>query len=114
MFVYTAQLLNFIPERCVVFGNSNSTVEAAHDARMKCVVVASKHPVYEHRAADLVVGHLDELSIVDLKNLIALDSREFDSGDPKAEMELEEDSSPILVMVRWIQVYNLLFSRFCN
>ncbi|KAM1079971.1 hypothetical protein ACFX2I_014595 [Malus domestica] len=72
MFEYTAQLLKFILERCIVFGNSNQTVEAAHDARMKCVVVASKHPVYELAAADLVVRRLDELSMVDLKNLAAI------------------------------------------
>lgn len=95
MFVYAAQLLNFIPERCIVFGNSNSSVEAAHDARMKCVAVASKHPVYELRAADLVVRHLDELSVVDLKNLADIDSPEFDSGEPEVEMEEDvEDSSP--------------------
>ncbi|CAN6586069.1 unnamed protein product [Malus baccata var. baccata] len=55
MFEYTAQLLKFILERCIVFGNSNQTVEVAHDARMKCVVVAGKHLVYELTAADLVV-----------------------------------------------------------
>lgn len=92
MFVYAAQLLSFIPERCVVFGNSNQTVEAAHDARMKCVAVASKHPVYELGAADLVVRHLDELSVVDLKNLADIESAEFGSGEPEVMMEVEEDS----------------------
>ncbi|OIV93540.1 hypothetical protein TanjilG_28697 [Lupinus angustifolius] len=92
MFVYAAQLLNFIPERCIVFGNSNQTVEAAHDARMKCVAVASKHPVYELGAADLVVRHLDELTVVDLKNLADIESGEFGSGEPEVMMELEEDS----------------------
>ncbi|KAE8673116.1 RING/FYVE/PHD zinc finger superfamily protein [Hibiscus syriacus] len=90
MFVYAAQLLQFIPERCIVFGNSNQTVEAAHDARMKCVAVASKHPVYELGAADLVVSHLDELSVVDLKNLADIESAEFGSEEPELEME-EED-----------------------
>lgn len=94
MFVYVAQLLSFIPERCIVFGNSNSTVEAAHDARMKCIAVASKHPVYELGAADLVVRRLDELSIVDLKNLADIDSPEFESGEPEVEFEEEEDPSP--------------------
>ncbi|GMI84537.1 hypothetical protein like AT4G11570 [Hibiscus trionum] len=89
MFVYAAQLLQFIPERCIVFGNSNQTVEAAHDARMKCVAVASKHPVYELGAADLVVNHLDELSIVDLKNLADIESAEF--GEPELELEMEEE-----------------------
>ncbi|XP_043716937.1 5-amino-6-(5-phospho-D-ribitylamino)uracil phosphatase, chloroplastic-like [Telopea speciosissima] len=91
MFVYAAQLLNFIPERCIVFGNSNSTVEAAHDAHMKCVGVASKHPVYELGAADLVVRHLDELSIVDLKNLADIEMTGFGSAEPEVEMEKEDD-----------------------
>ncbi|OAY76574.1 Uncharacterized protein ACMD2_10720 [Ananas comosus] len=91
MFLYAAQLLNFIPERCIVFGNSNSSVEAAHDARMKCVAVASKHPVYELSAADLVVRRLDELSVVDLKNLADIDSPEF---EPEPEMEEEKDPVP--------------------
>ncbi|KAJ1406016.1 Phosphoglycolate phosphatase-like, domain 2 [Sesbania bispinosa] len=97
MFVYAAQLLNFIPERCIVFGNSNQTVEAAHDARMKCVAVASKHPVYELGAADLVVRRLDELSVVDLKNLADIESAEFGSGEPELELELEQDydTSPL-------------------
>lgn len=96
MFVYAAQLLQFIPERCIVFGNSNHTVEATHDARMKCVAVASKHPVYELGAADLVVRHLDELSVVDLKNLADIESAEFGSGEPELEMEeeLEADRYP--------------------
>ncbi|KAL2544119.1 Haloacid dehalogenase-like hydrolase (HAD) superfamily protein [Forsythia ovata] len=92
MFVYAAQLLQFIPERCIVFGNSNQTVEAAHDARMKCVAVASKHPVYELGAADLVVRHLDELTVVDLKNLADIESAEFGSGEPELEMEMEEEA----------------------
>ncbi|KAL0312597.1 UNVERIFIED_CONTAM: 5-amino-6-(5-phospho-D-ribitylamino)uracil phosphatase, chloroplastic [Sesamum radiatum] len=91
MFVYAAQLLQFIPERCIVFGNSNQTVEAAHDARMKCVAVASKHPVYELGAADLVVRHLDELSVVDLKNLADIESPEFASNEPELEMEVEAE-----------------------
>ncbi|XP_047972746.1 5-amino-6-(5-phospho-D-ribitylamino)uracil phosphatase, chloroplastic-like [Salvia hispanica] len=92
MFMYAAQLLQFIPERCIVFGNSNLTVEAAHDARMKCVAVASKHPVYELGAADLVVRHLDELSVVDLKNLADIEAMEL---EPELEMEVEaEDDRP--------------------
>lgn len=92
MFEYAAQLLQFIPERCIVFGNSNQTVEAAHDARMKCVAVASKHAVYELGAADLVVRHLDELSVVDLKNLADIESAEFESGVPELEMEEEVEA----------------------
>ncbi|XP_042484911.1 5-amino-6-(5-phospho-D-ribitylamino)uracil phosphatase, chloroplastic-like [Macadamia integrifolia] len=94
MFVYAAQLLNFIPERCIIFGNSNSTVEAAHDAHMKCVAVASKHPVYELGAADLVVRCLDELSMVDLKNLADIELTEFGSREPEMEVEEDDDTYP--------------------
>ncbi|KAJ3693027.1 hypothetical protein LUZ60_012122 [Juncus effusus] len=88
MFVYAAQLMKYTPGRCIVFGNSNSSVEAAHDAIMKCVAVASMHPVYELGAADLVVNRLDELSVVDLKNLTAVDSPEF---EVELELEVEEE-----------------------
>ncbi|KAG8382230.1 hypothetical protein BUALT_Bualt05G0055200 [Buddleja alternifolia] len=91
MFVYAAELLGFIPERCIVFGNSNRTVEAAHDARMKCVGVASKHRVYELGAADLVVRRLDEISVVDLKNLSDIELREFGPGEAELEMEVEDE-----------------------
>ena len=94
LFLYAAQLLRFIPERCIVFGNSNSAVEAAHDARMKCVAVASRHPVYELGAADLVVKRLDELSVVDLKNLAAVDDSAEFGAEPELEMEEEEDDVP--------------------
>ncbi|KAM3321763.1 hypothetical protein P3S67_002914 [Capsicum chacoense] len=67
-------------------------VEAAHDAQMKCVAVACKHPLYELGAADLVVRHLDELSIVDLKNLSAVELTEF--GSPEPELEEEDDPYP--------------------
>jgi HAD superfamily hydrolase (TIGR01509 family) len=92
LFLYAAQLLRFIPERCIVFGNSNSAVEAAHDAQMKCVAVASRHPVYELSAADLVVKQLNELSVVDLKNLAAVDDSAEFGAEP--EMEEEDDAPP--------------------
>ncbi|XP_021895312.1 5-amino-6-(5-phospho-D-ribitylamino)uracil phosphatase, chloroplastic [Carica papaya] len=99
MFVYAAQLLEVIPERCIVFGNSNQTVEAAHDARMKCVAVASKHPMYELGAADLVVRSLDELSVVDLKNLADIESAEFGSEEPEMELQEEDDVEPTALAV---------------
>ncbi|KAL3498839.1 hypothetical protein ACH5RR_041571 [Cinchona calisaya] len=91
MFVYAAQLLQYIPERCIVFGNSNQTVEAAHDARMKCVAVPSKHPMYELGAADSVIKRLDELSVVDLKNLADREFAEFRARGLELEMEPEEE-----------------------
>eukprot|EP01018_Ginkgo_biloba_P034397 Gb_34573 [translate_table: standard] len=91
MFMYASQLLNFISERCIVFGNSNSSVEAAHDICMKCVAVAGKHPMFELGAADMVVRRLDELSLVDLKNLADLDLPEFEPPEPEPEPEVEAE-----------------------
>ncbi|PIA46729.1 hypothetical protein AQUCO_01500341v1 [Aquilegia coerulea] len=67
MFVYAAQCLIFIPERCIVFGNSNSNLEATHDARTKCVAVATY-----------------------LKNLADIDLHEF---EPELEMEQDADEA---------------------
>ena len=57
----------------------------------KCVAVASKHPVYELGAADLVIVRLDEHSVVDLKNLTDVESQEFGSLEPEMELEEEEE-----------------------
>jgi beta-phosphoglucomutase-like phosphatase (HAD superfamily) len=54
-FLCAAKKLNTIPERCIVLGNSNISVEATHDAFMECVAVAGKHPIYKLGAADLVI-----------------------------------------------------------
>ncbi|KAG0581257.1 hypothetical protein KC19_4G237100 [Ceratodon purpureus] len=91
MYLYAAERLGFgaVPERCIVFGNSNSSVEAAHDGRMKAVAVAGKHPIYELGAGDMVVRRLDELSVINLKILSDVDSPEFQI--PELEMEVEEE-----------------------
>jgi HAD superfamily hydrolase (TIGR01509 family) len=69
-YVYAAQALGRVPARCVVIGNSNSAIEAAHEAGMKCVAIQSaSKPAYELASADLVVRQLDELSLVNLKQL---------------------------------------------
>ena len=100
MYLYAAEKLNFISERCIVFGNSNTSVEAAHDACMKCVAVAGKHPIYELGAADLVVRRLDDLSLVDLKNLSDLESPEFQIPEPEMEVE-EERTLPQITTKEW-------------
>ena len=45
------------------------SVEAAREGGMAAVVVAGQQPLYELGAADLVVRQLDELSLVNLKQL---------------------------------------------
>ncbi|WOL00191.1 hypothetical protein Cni_G08904 [Canna indica] len=63
MFNRAAELLELETERCIVIGNSDSTVVAAATAGMSSVVVASNKPVYDFRVAERVVRSLDELSI---------------------------------------------------
>ena len=56
---------------------------------MKAVAVANRHALYELSAADLVVRQLDDLSIVNLKKLFAVEAApeapqalaEADEGD---------------------------------
>lgn len=68
-YLYAAQRLDRPPFRCVVVGNSNASIEAAHEVGMKCVVVAAGRPTYEVGAADLVVRSLDDVSFINLKKL---------------------------------------------
>lgn len=42
---------------------------------MACVVVAGRNPLYELTAADLVVRQLEEISLVNLKQLFQLEDR---------------------------------------
>lgn len=51
------------------------SVEAARECGMACVVVAGRNPLYELTAADLVVRQLEELSLVNLKQLFQLEDR---------------------------------------
>jgi hypothetical protein len=57
------------PLRCVVVGDSNRSVEAAHELGMKSVVVTGGQPAWNFGGADLVVRNLGQLSVVNLKNL---------------------------------------------
>ena len=51
------------------------SVEAARECGMACIVVAGRNPLYELTAADLVVRQLEELSLVNLKQLFQLEDR---------------------------------------
>ena len=85
-YLYAAQRLSRPPFRCVVVGNSNASVEAAHEVGMKCVVVAGSRPLYEMGAADLVVRSLDEVSFINLKKLFDLEQ-----ADAVPQSDIEED-----------------------
>ena len=71
--------------RCIVFGNTNACIEAARDAGMHCVGVASTQPVYELSSADLVVRRLDDACVLNIKKLIAEVKNVDGGGDAGAE-----------------------------
>ena len=83
------------PHRCIVFGNTNACIEAARDAGMHCVGVASTQPVYELSSADLVVRRLDDACVLNIKKLIA-EVKNVDGGDAGAEFggDLETELEP--------------------
>lgn len=68
-FVIAAQQIQRPFMRCVVVGDSNKSVEAAHELGMKSVVVTGGKPVYNFVGADLVVRNLSNLSFINLKKL---------------------------------------------
>ncbi|PNW85576.1 hypothetical protein CHLRE_03g193300v5 [Chlamydomonas reinhardtii] len=73
-YAYAASKIQRPPIRCVVVGESNTSVEAAHELGMKCVVVTGTNPVFDFTGADLVVRNLSQLSFMNMKRLFAEES----------------------------------------
>lgn len=92
--MYASQRIARPPSRCVVIGNSNQSVEAAHEVGMQCITVAGRTPVYELTAADLVVRQLGELSFVNLKQLFRMEDTVV-GMDGAEELEEEEEEAPL-------------------
>lgn len=76
--------------RCIVVGDSNRSVEAAHELGMKSVVVTGGQPAWNFSSADLVVRSLNQLSFVNMKKLIG--QEELVEHEP--QMQLEEEHEP--------------------
>lgn len=69
-YMYAANQIQRPFPRCVVVGDSNRSVEAAHELGMKSVVVTgSSKPAWTFTGADLVVRSLSQLSFVNMKKL---------------------------------------------
>lgn len=109
-YAYAAQAVGRVPARCVVIGHSNAAIEAAHDAGMKCIAVLSgSKPAYELSSADLVVRQLDELTLLNLKQLFSQEDMEspLNGGgwaQYEPEMELEEETEsfrPVTDVADW-------------
>lgn len=91
-YLYASLEIGRPPVRMVVFGSQNHSIEAAREAQMKCVAVAStSRPVYELASADMVVRDVGEITVANLKNLFSLEDGR-DPDEPELEMELEEES----------------------
>lgn len=57
------------PDRCVVFDNTPSAAEVAHDVFMKCVSFVNHYPKYELLAADWTVGEYRNLDLSSIRTL---------------------------------------------
>jgi HAD superfamily hydrolase (TIGR01509 family) len=69
-FLLAAERLGVNPQRCVVIEDALHGIEAAHRAGMKCIAVATTHPVVLLSPADLVVKRINELSAARILDLI--------------------------------------------
>jgi beta-phosphoglucomutase-like phosphatase (HAD superfamily) len=69
IFLTVAVRLGVPPERCVVFEDALFGLEAARNAGMKCVAVATTYPAAQLAPhADRVVQRLDELDVREFVN----------------------------------------------
>lgn len=66
VFLTGAKRINRPAERCVVFEDAHVGLEAAKAGGMKCVAVATTHPIEDLAYADRAVHRLDELQPAEL------------------------------------------------
>lgn len=69
VFLQGAALIERAPERCVVFEDAHHGIEAAQAGGMKCVGVATTHPIETLKGAHIRVKRLDELDRDELLGL---------------------------------------------
>ena len=69
VFLKAAERLDVPPQRCLVIEDAAAGVDAAHNAGMAAVAVATE-PTPGHRRADLVVASLAELDVATIADLI--------------------------------------------
>jgi beta-phosphoglucomutase len=61
IYLKTAAALNTSPKNCLVFEDAVVGIEAAHDARMKVIALATTHEKEDLGMADMVIENYDEL-----------------------------------------------------
>jgi beta-phosphoglucomutase family hydrolase len=70
VFLTAAKKIQREPSRCIVFEDALVGIEAARNAKMKVVAVATTNPASKLTHADRVVSRLDELTLNDLQTLV--------------------------------------------
>ena len=66
VFLEAARSIEVEPRNCVVIEDSRVGVKAAKRAEMRCIAVTTSFPAEDLDEADIVVGSLETLSLVDL------------------------------------------------
>jgi beta-phosphoglucomutase family hydrolase len=69
VFLTAAAKLGTPPGDCLVVEDAIAGVEAAHRAGMKCVAVTTTNPASALQRADVIIDHLDNISVADLMDL---------------------------------------------
>ena len=69
--------LNRPPNQCVVFTSTPAAIAAAHNCTMRAVALMGGHTAPQLRAADLTIGAMTELSVVNIRRLFANRGAEF-------------------------------------
>jgi len=71
VFLKSAQKIGRSPEQCVVFEDAHVGIEAARNAGMRVIAVATTNPLAELTDADLAVERLDQLRIEQIEKWFA-------------------------------------------
>ncbi|MBI3034181.1 HAD family phosphatase [Candidatus Woesearchaeota archaeon] len=69
VFIKAAEKLNAKPDECVIVEDSKHGIQAARNAGMKCIAVATTHKPDELAIADIVVNSIMEIKLSMLKEL---------------------------------------------
>jgi beta-phosphoglucomutase family hydrolase len=75
VFLKAAQKIGAEPANCIVIEDSVAGVTAAKKAGMACIAVTNTHPVEALKAADWVVGSLEEVRLADLERLFTANNK---------------------------------------
>jgi beta-phosphoglucomutase-like phosphatase (HAD superfamily) len=70
IFLRAASLIEIPPQRCVVFEDALSGIQAAKRAGSFCIAIATTNPLSALKEADIAVERWDELSVSAFDELV--------------------------------------------